>query len=110
LKSVKQTGWKTFAIIVLVQLPAFIYIVVFARSASSCQPYIVLWIYLDSFLSWIAALNIVPDLYNTNKIIIDDGKFEVQRDHLEDCKTFDANFDKLVKDHDAEIKSMTKDD
>lgn len=42
--------------------------------------------------------------------MIDDGKFEVQRDYLSDCRTFKAKFDKLVKDHDAEIKSMKKED
>lgn len=69
-----------------------------------------MWVWLDCILSWIAILNIVPDLKTTQKNIVDDGKYEIQKEHLEDCRSFTANFDKLCKDHEAQIETMNNED
>jgi len=52
----------------------------------------------------------VPDLWTSNKVIIDDGKFEVQQDHLSESKSFKANFDELVKEHKDQIETMKGED
>jgi hypothetical protein len=76
-KKFKQTPWRTFWVLLVIQVPVVAYSLIYATRRGTCQPYISLWVALDCILTVVSNLNMIPDHKLCNKLLMDEAIFEI---------------------------------